>query len=306
MSIPHTIAVDEHGNSSATLLLPDGVLTITGPSADGTGGHPNYRRIINALQLGEDVTPHLSVTAAILGAVPDERVVIEDGQVKFNGEVVHSNLTRTIIRYQSEGRDTTNLVKFLERLDANPSRKSREQLWDWIQAQDLVIDKDGYIIAYKGVNRQTQTGDDGESLERLVSSRSGPGIVNGVEMNGYLPNDPGNVVEMHRKDVMDDPNVHCSVGLHVANFRYAKNWASVLLEVRVDPADVVSIPNDSNGEKMRCCRYEVIGIHEDEHDTVAEKFEPAAGPEVTLDSLEDAGTPSHFMDKLRARFARRS
>jgi hypothetical protein len=68
----------------------------------------------------------------------------------------------------------------------------------------------------------------------------------------------------------------------------------------------VSIPNDSNGEKMRCCRYEVIGIHEDEHDTVAEKFEPAAGPEVTLDSLEDAGTPSHFMDKLRARFARRS
>lgn len=310
MSIPHNIAVDVDGNATITVITGDGeVVTITGPSEDGEHkGHPNFRRIIAALRADEDPTPYLSVTAAALGTINDERVVVENGVVKFNGEPVHNNLTRTILRYQSEGRDTDNLVKFMERLDANPSRKSRDQLFTWVQAHDLVIDAEGYIIAYKGVNRTTQTGDDGESLTRLVSSHAGPGIVNGVPMNGHLPNDPGNIIEMPRKDVMDDPDVACSNGLHVGNFRYASTFAKVLLEVRVDPADVVSVPRDSRGEKMRCCRYEVIGLHEDEADTVADKFEPPADESVSganLDALEDAGTPAHFMEKLRARFRRR-
>ncbi len=305
MSIPFNIAVDADGNSTATLVLPDGVLTIKGPDADGTGGHPNYRRITTALNNDEDVTPFLSVTGNV--ALSDERVTIDGSTVYFNGQAVHNNLTNTIIRYNAEGRDTTNLVKFMERLDANPSKHSRDQLFTWVNAQDLVIDSDGYLIGYKGVNRQTRTGDDGESLETLVSSRSGPGIVNGEAMTGHLPNDPGNVIELPRRHVTDDPNVPCSSGLHIANYRYAKNWASVLLEVKVDPADVVSVPNDSSGEKMRVCKYEVIGIHEDEADTVADIFEPPADENVVgnVDSLEDAGVPTDWVSRLASRFRRR-
>lgn len=301
------IAVDAEGNSTVTLITGDSeVLTITGPSEDGEHkGHPNYKRIVAALVADEDPTPFLSVTAALV-ALNDDRVTIEGDTVKFKGEVIHNNLTRTILRYQSEGRDTTNLVRFMERLDANPSRHSREQLFQWTQAQDLVIDEDGFIIGYKGVKKGTRTGDDGESLESLVSIHAGPAIVNGVEVNGNVPNDPGNVIEMPRKDVQDDPNVACSNGLHVGNFRYANSFGhGVLLEVRVDPADVVSVPRDSNGEKMRCCRYEVIGLHEDDHDTVADKFEPPAEADGALDSLSDAGVPDGFMEKLRARFRRR-
>lgn len=305
------IAVDEEGNSVVTLITGDGeIVTVRGPSeTDAEGqkdkGHPNYRRIVDALVNDEDPTPFLSVTANLIG-LDDDRVTVDGDTVKFKGEVVNNRLTQTILRYQGEGRDTTNLVRFMERLDANPSRHSREQLFTWTQSQDLVIDQDGFIIGYKGVKKGTRLGDDGESLESLVSITAGPAIVNGVPVDGHVPNDPGNVIEMPRKDVQDDPNVACSNGLHVGNFRYAKSFSrGALLEVRVDPADVVSVPSDSRGEKLRCCRYEVIGLHEDEADTVAEKFEPPADAVGGLDGLAKAGVPDGFIEKLRARFTRR-
>ena len=45
--------------------------------------------------------------------------------------------------------------------------------------------------------------------------------------------------------------------------------------IKINPRDVVSIPYDYNNEKMRCCRYEVIGevpmstTAKDEYNTVA-------------------------------------
>jgi predicted RNase H-like nuclease (RuvC/YqgF family) len=44
----------------------------------------------------------------------------------------------------------------------------------------------------------------------------------------------------------------------VACFDYAKGFGEKLVEVLVNPADVVCVPVDYNGTKMRVCRFEVV------------------------------------------------
>jgi hypothetical protein len=65
---------------------------------------------------------------------------------------------------------------------------------------------------------------------------------------------------MDRKDCDPDRKNACSRGLHVAAFSYAHDQYSNgnLIEVKVNPRDVVAVPEDHNNEKMRVCEYEVL------------------------------------------------
>ena len=37
--------------------------------------------------------------------------------------------------------------------------------------------------------------------------------------------------------------------------------------LKINPADVVSVPTDYNNSKGRCCKYTVVGIHQYGEDT---------------------------------------
>jgi hypothetical protein len=67
---------------------------------------------------------------------------------------------------------------------------------------------------------------------------------------------------MERMNVDDDPNHTCSAGLHFCAYSYLSSYGSSgndkVMLVKVNPADVVSIPTDYNNAKARCCRYEVV------------------------------------------------
>jgi hypothetical protein len=66
---------------------------------------------------------------------------------------------------------------------------------------------------------------------------------------------------MSREKIDDDPEHTCSQGLHVASWNYAQNYSgSILVDCKVNPKNVVSIPIDHNFMKLRCCEYEVIAI----------------------------------------------
>jgi hypothetical protein len=70
----------------------------------------------------------------------------------------------------------------------------------------------------------------------------------------------GELLEMPRNGVDDDANRGCSKGYHVGSLEYASNFGGAnakLLIVRVDPADVVSVPHDCAHQKVRTCRYTV-------------------------------------------------
>lgn len=230
-------------NGTAVTAIIDGQLFLAGPD------HPNLHDILDSIADGEDLDADLfDVEQAVRSRFErlSRRVAVRDGKVFLDGDEVDNSLTRQVLRFMRAGLDFQPLVNFFEKVQANPNEHSREQLFDWLRDRDFTIAADGDIFAYKGV-----TGG-------FRSSRSGPGIVNGVETNGHLDNSPGNIVEMSRSQVTHNPEVGCSSGLHVANWRYADSWSERTVLVKVDPADVVSVPTDSDWEKVRVCRYEVV------------------------------------------------
>lgn len=259
-----------------------------------TDSHPNYVRIAEALlHGGDDPAIMVWLDASAAGAFVDGRVTISDGVLHFDGDPVYNGLSDVIMRYRREGRDTANLIRFMERLSANPSRRSREQLFQWTQAKDMTIDADGYIIGYKGVSAD------------LLSMTAGTAAVDGVEVTGNIPNEIGTVISMPRSEVQDDHTVGCSTGLHVGSWGYASSFGPVTLEVRIDPADVVSVPSDCSFQKMRCCRYEVIAVHESDEDDLYD-YEPDAtyDEDEAWDSFENYVPPT-FLARLRDRLRRK-
>jgi hypothetical protein len=77
-----------------------------------------------------------------------------------------------------------------------------------------------------------------------------------------MNNAPGQVLEMERNEVDDDQNRTCSTGLHFCSESYLSCFGdstSRTVIVKINPRDVVSIPNDYNNAKGRACRYEVVG-----------------------------------------------
>lgn len=255
----YDLKVNDEGEGSVTFVSNGVLVTVQ-------HDHPNFKRVCHALVAGNDPAEYLDIFKALDGS---DRVTVADEVVYFDGEPIHDNLTRTILRYQSEGRDTANLVRFLERLQNNPSRHSREQLWNWISNRDLTVNEDGEIVAWKAVKvaQEWVETDDGQQIPGKVSyhsSHSGTAWVNGVKHEGQIPYSIGDVVTIPRELVQDDPGVGCSHGLHVGSYRYVTQEfrQDAILEVAVAPEDVVSVPRDSNHEKLRCSRFVVLDVQD--------------------------------------------
>lgn len=178
-----------------------------------------------------------------------ERVSVANGRVYFDGDEVNNTLTDQIMRFVRDGVDDWKpLVKFWENLAQNPNEHSRENLYRWLEAASFTIDEDGMIVGYKGVHR---------SGDGYKSVHSGTAIVNGETKTGQIPNSVGDVIEMPRSQVQHNPAIGCHTGLHVGTWDYADSFGVVVLEVRVNPRDVVSVPTDCHDQKMRCHRYKV-------------------------------------------------
>jgi len=81
---------------------------------------------------------------------------------------------------------------------------------------------------------------------------------------------------MNRAEVNADSNQTCSTGLHFCSLSYLSGYhggEGVIIIVKVDPADVVSIPVEYRNTKGRCCRYTVIKVYRDEVDPSKELFD---------------------------------
>jgi bifunctional DNA-binding transcriptional regulator/antitoxin component of YhaV-PrlF toxin-antitoxin module len=126
-------------------------------------------------------------------------------------------------------------------LRQNPSEESRKDLYTFLEKNHVPITEDGYFVAYKGVNND------------FTDNRT-----------GSYDNSIGKTVKMPRDQVNPDRNQTCSTGLHVAAYEYAKGFAALLIEVKVNPRDVVSVPTDYNAQKMRVCEYTVVAECENE------------------------------------------
>ena len=240
MNVSYTITGSE---SAGTQIL----LVLNGRSHTITESHPSYRQIQERLlsQDFEGLESLLHVQRTILEKL-SEKVTIEGETLYYNGEAVYDRLAQTVVEFFREGRSFHNLVNFMENLFENPSRHSRTQLYEFLNRHNFAITDDGEFIAYKGVN------------QNFLSISSGSAYVNGELVEGRIPNNPGNLIQMDRRDVMDDPTVACSHGLHAGTWEYARSFGPVVVEVKINPRHVASVPNDSNFQKIRTEEYIVL------------------------------------------------
>ncbi|MCZ2111333.1 MAG: hypothetical protein LC118_17480 [Dehalococcoidia bacterium] len=245
MSTQFTLVGNEDGDSFITVFVPGNAPKVAHSS------HPYFEQIVRDAITGDPGVIELfdlAQTAAQRFQRLSERVTTANGRLYLDGVEVDNALSAQVLRFLEAGvEDWVPLVKFFENVQANPNEHSREQLYNWLAKRDFTITPDGLIVGYKGVTADFR------------SIHSGTATVDGVVYKGQIPNHIGAVVEMPRDQVQWDPSVGCHTGLHVGTYEYARNFGrGQLLEVHVNPRDVVSVPTDCDWAKVRCCRYVVV------------------------------------------------
>lgn len=118
------------------------------------------------------------------------------------------------------------------------SYKVAKRLFLFLKKNDLSITKEGKVLAWKVVRPNYKD-----------------------KHSNTFDNSVGQVVEMPRSQVNDDDTQHCSYGLHVCSWGYLSSFSSYgdpVMQVEVDIKDIVSIPLDYDGEKVRVCKYKVV------------------------------------------------
>lgn len=218
-----------------------------------TKDHPRFGEIAAYLTGGGDDEKALrglfDVSLALAGHFQhlSERVTANMGAIYLDGDPLHNALTDTIVRFMADGeRAISPLANFMEKIEQNPNHHSKANLFRWLEKHDFAIDNDGDFYAYKGVTSDH------------TSLNTGTAMVNGNVVKGKIPNQAGTIIEMPRSKVQHDPKIGCHTGLHAGNWRYAREFGTKVLLVKINPRDVVSVPTDSDDEKLRVCRYRVV------------------------------------------------
>jgi len=163
-------------------------------------------------------------------------IAIEGEKFFWKGQELHTSLTVRIIQMYQDGFPIEPMVNFMENLMLNPSKRAVTELYGFLEKGNLPITPDGYFLAYKKVKQD------------YTDCHT-----------GTMDNSVGKVVEMERNMVDDDQNRTCSTGLHFCSREYLNHFGGErVMILKINPRDVVSIPNDYNDTKGRACRYEVI------------------------------------------------
>jgi hypothetical protein len=205
-------------------------------------GSPHFNALRKAI-LAEDwksVPKNLTVAKSIKDWAKG-KFTLKGDNFYFDGQEIPNNINSRIIEMATKGEDPTPLFKFWERLQKNPSMRSVQQLWPFLEHKGIPLTKDGTFLAYKGVK------------DNFKDAHT-----------GTIDNKPGIVNKMPRNQISDDPNEACHVGFHVGALRYAKSFSQRVVVCEVDPEHVVCVPYDSSQEKMRVCEYKVRGNHNGE------------------------------------------
>lgn len=209
--------------------------------------HINYKMIIDALPTAtaDELLDIVDVEKAV-ATFSDGLVEIKNGQVTYEGEVVHGSISKRILEFMSKGLPFQPLVNFLNNLMENPSMQSQKELYDFLEHEHLPITEDGHFLAYKAVRSDYKD-----------------------KYRGVFDNSVGKICKMQRAKVDDDRARGCSDGLHAGALNYVAGYGSLesgdrIVIVKINPRDVVSVPSDCNCEKLRTCQYEVVGEYQGE------------------------------------------
>lgn len=193
--------------------------------------------------LAEFVKTPLRVVKYIQGSVE-----VLEGVILYKGNPIHNTVSKRILTLMEDDIPYQHIVRFFDRLMANPSKRSIDELYTFLEHKHLPITEKGTFLAYKGVQDNYYSVMNGSLT--LVQGKA--------DNSGHICNEIGQEIECPRNEVDDNKENHCSQGLHAGALEYAMGWGAKTVVVEIDPADVVSIPDDCGCQKLRNCHYKVI------------------------------------------------
>ena len=199
--------------------------------------HVSFKSIVRALKAKNwSRAIRLFDVAQLIADKSQGKVQVKKDGVFYNGTLLDNSLTTRILQLIKEGKPVGYMLKFMDRLYMNPSQSAINELYDWLKGCKLPITDDGRFVAYRRVKADYKDC-----------------------YTGTIDNSPGQLVWMKRSDVCDNRHDTCARGLHFCSAAYLPSYpGDRIMQVVVDPADVVSIPTDYNFTKGRTWQYEVV------------------------------------------------
>lgn len=161
----------------------------------------------------------------------------------YKNEKLPKSITKILQRFLDNNISPTAVINFWNRLKKNPREFARNELMLFLEHTGIPLCEDGTFITYK-VIRDNYMDCHTESINNKPGAKIPRMDVAAVEHNRELCN---------------------AKGYHVAAWSYLSTMGYYpesghrrLVECKVDPKDVVSIPNDYSNAKMRVTYYEII------------------------------------------------
>lgn len=208
--------------------------------------HITYQKVVDAIKASDwDTVKQIIDPVKVVINYGRGNVSVQGSELFWKGEKFNGALAARMVSMLEEGFDISPMVAFMDNLMDNPSKRAVDELYGFLEKNNLPITPDGHFLAYKRVR------DDFKDVH-----------------SGTMLNAPGCVVEMPRNKVDDNKDNTCSAGLHFCSQEYLKSFGGArTVIVKINPRDVVSIPSDYNNSKGRACRYEVVselGVKEED------------------------------------------
>ncbi len=170
----------------------------------------NINALRDAVNIRQGIVSQLAKTGG-------DKVRIEDNAIFYCGREVTGLIASRIFEMLRLGLSVKPMVRFLENMMENPSKRAVDELFGFIDACRLPITEDGHFLAYKRVR--------GNYFD--VHS-------------GTMDNSVGKVLEMPRNMVDEDKNRTCSAGLHFCSYDYLAHFGGErIMVLKINPKDVV-------------------------------------------------------------------
>lgn len=234
-------------NNSITVVLNNKVYTVS-------NGQPHWEPVLDAIRNNDKVKLHAVLSVAnTLVTFTEGNVTIKDNQVFYRNVPLDNYVVEKVLEFSKNKLPLQPILRFINNLMKNPSRRAVQELYKFLEHKNMPITPDGNFLAYKGVQSDYYSQTAGSII-----------VIKGKVQDGKIYNGIGEEIEVERNGVCDDKNLGCSSGLHAGSVSYATNfgYGGRVVIVEINPADVVSVPDDCSCQKLRACRYKVVGEYE--------------------------------------------
>jgi hypothetical protein len=177
--------------------------------------HQHYATIRQALKDKDFATVEKLIDLAqAINDFGGGKIKVVNGVVMYGNHEMHNSATRRLLEQMAEGFDVEPMVKFLENVMQNPSKRAVDELYTFLEFNSLPITEDGHFVAYKRVNHNFKD-----------------------FYTGKMDNSIGTVVEMPRNFVNDCTSVrfhtcHITTAVKVVSLSLRSTqptWSAFLL-----------------------------------------------------------------------------